>query len=95
MGQKSITYVEFLKSWVFLTYVELTCLFFSDSCRISKIFNFRPIDLEFEEALHIRSLNSTSNYLFLGFRKYRALRDDFLVWLSVSRISQNVLNKFR
>ena len=32
---------------------------------ISKIVNFYPIDLKFEEDLHIKSLNSTTNY-FLG-----------------------------
>jgi len=29
--------------------------------QISKIVNFYPIDLKFEEDLHFRSLNSTSN----------------------------------
>ena len=31
-------------------------------CQISKILNFHPIDLKFEEDLHIRSVNSTNNY---------------------------------
>ena len=30
--------------------------------RISKIDHFHPIDFKFEEHLHIRSLNSTTNY---------------------------------
>ena len=31
-------------------------------CQISKILNFHPIDLKFEQDLQIRSLNSTTNY---------------------------------
>ena len=59
--------------------------------QISKIVNFNPIDLKFEEELHIRSLSSTTNYLrsnlFYGFCKFRALHDVFLL-LAKSKILQ-------
>ena len=57
--------------------------------RISKIVNFHPIDLKFEEKLQIWSLNSTSQLflrsnLFYGFCKYRVLHHIFFFLFCLS-----------
>ena len=65
---------------------------------ISKIVNFHPIHLIFEEELHIWSLNSTTNYFwgqicFMDFTSIM-LCMTFLVCLFVCRISQKVVDGF-
>ena len=66
--------------------------------QLSKIVNFHPIDLKFEEDLRIWSLNSTTNY-FLGqicFMDFASLHDVLFLFvcLLVCGISQKVVDGF-